>query len=193
VRSIGTNRILSAGFVTLVAAYPLAVYFLLRHGSIRMAGLGLLAVVVIRFLMPGAMQIQVLAALATGAVFAAGIALTSSEALARLYPVGVSAVLLAAFAFTLIRPPSMIERLARATGASLNAAAILYTRAWTVIWCAFFLVNGCIALGTALLGSREAWAIYNGFLSYVIAGTLFLGEQLIRPLVRRRLAETESR
>ena len=54
-------------------------------------------------------------------------------------------------------------------------------------------MNGAIALITALFASREVWAIYNGLLSYLIAGALFVGERLIRPVFRRRLAGNASR
>jgi uncharacterized membrane protein len=188
VRIPGGSAILGAGSVALLAAYPFGVYFLMGRGNIRVAGLALLVVLAIRFLTPGAPRMQALAALVTGTVFAAAIVATNSETLARLYPVGVSATMLAAFGWTLLRPPSMVERIARASGAVLDAAGVRYTRAVTSIWCAFFVVNGAVALATALTGSREAWALYNGLLSYLIAGALLLGERVVRELLRRRAA-----
>ena len=137
-RAIAANGVLSAGTALLTAAYPFAVYFLMDHGSLRLAGLALLAAMFIRFLLPGTIQLQVLTSLAVGAIFAAAIVLTNSETLARLYPVGVNAALVAAFGVTLIHPPSMIERIARATGVALDGAGVSYTRAVTVIWSASF-------------------------------------------------------
>jgi uncharacterized membrane protein len=186
VRRPGGGAMLRAGSVALLAAYPFGVYFLMGRGSIRVAGLALVAVLAIRFLTPGAPRVQALTALVTGAVFAVAIVATNSETLARLYPVGVSATLLAAFGWTLWRPPSMVERIARASGAALNEAGVRYTRAVTVVWCAFFVANGGVALATALAGSREAWALYNGLLSYVFAGAILAGERVTRELLRRR-------
>src|SRR5208337_3392697 len=103
----------------------------------------------------------------------------NSEMLARLYPVAVSSVMLAAFALTLVRPPSMVERIARASGAALDIAGVRYTRNVTIVWCVFFAANGCVALATALAGSRQAWALYNGLLSYLLAGALLAGERLV--------------
>ncbi len=174
--------------LTLLAAYPFGVYFLMGRGSVRVAGLVLAAVLAIRFLARGAPRLQALAALAIGALFAAAVALTNNEVLARLYPVGVSAMMLAVFGVTLLRPPSMAERLARATGAVLDEAGVRYTRTVTVIWCVFFVVNGAVALTTALAGSREAWALYNGLLSYLFAGALLAGERIVRELFIRRHA-----
>lgn len=182
------SAILGAGSVALLAAYPFGVYFLMGRGNLRVAGLALLAVLAVRFLTPGAPRTQALAALATGTGFAAAIVATNSETLARLYPVGVSATMLAVFGWSLIRPPSIAERIARASGAVLDAAGVRYTRTVTVVWCAFFVMNGAIALATALAGSREEWALYNGLLSYLIAGALLLGERCVRELVRRRAA-----
>lgn len=187
------NRLLSAASLLLTAAYPLAVYFLLDHGDVRLAGLAFLLVLAMRFLTPGSTQLQVSAALGAGALFATAITLTNSEILARLYPVAVSGVLLVAFGVTLVRPPSMIERIARATGVALNEPDMRYTRTVTVVWCGFFLLNGGIALVTALATSREVWALYNGLVSYLIAGAILAGERLIRPVFQRRFAESASR
>ena len=70
-------------------------------------------------------------------------------------------------------------------GAELDPAGVRYTRNLTAIWCLFFILNASAALYTALAGSRETWAVYNGLVSYVIAGALLLGERLIRPILRR--------
>jgi uncharacterized membrane protein len=180
--------ILRGGSVALLAAYPFGVYFLMGRGNMRVAGLALVAVLAIRFLTPGAPRVQALAALVTGAVFAVAIVATNSETLARLYPVGVSATMLAVFGWTLWRPPSMVERIARATGAVLDEAGVRYTRTVTVVWCAFFVANGGVALATALAASREAWALYNGLLSYLFAGAILAGERVVRALFRRRAA-----
>lgn len=45
----------------------------------------------------------------------------------------------------------------------------------------FFLVNGAIALFTALYSSDKIWALYNGLISYGLMGMLFVGEWLVRP------------
>jgi uncharacterized membrane protein len=180
------GALLRAGSVVLLAAYPFGVYLLMGAGNIRIAGLVLVAVLAVRFLAPGAPRTQAFWALATGALFAGAIVATNSETLARLYPVGVSATMLAAFGLTLLHPPSMVERIARASGAVLDAAGVRYTRAVTIVWCVFFVANGCIALATALAGSREAWALYNGLLSYLLAGAILGGERVVREVLRRR-------
>jgi uncharacterized membrane protein len=51
---------------------------------------------------------------------------------------------------------------------------------------AFFVINGSIALWTALHGTWLQWGAYNGAVSYVMAGTLMAGEYMVRRIVRSR-------
>src|SRR5690606_36147533 len=97
--------------------------------------------------------------------------------LLKLYPVLVNAVLLCAFAASLWRPPSVIERLARLAEPNLPAEGVRYTAAVTRVWCAFFVLNGAAALYTALFTDERAWALYNGLVAYMLMGALLLGER----------------
>lgn len=107
----------------------------------------------------------------------------------KLYPVLVNAVLLAVFALSLARPPSVIERLARLTEPELPPAGVAYTRGVTQVWCAFFVLNGTLALVTAMWASPELWALYNGLIAYGLMGLLFFIEWLVRRRVKARLAD----
>ena len=98
----------------------------------------------------------------------------------KLYPVLVNATLLGAFGYSLVYPPSMIERLARMREPDLPAAAVGYTRRVTGVWCIFFGVNGAIALLTALWASAAVWSLYNGVIAYLLMGLLFVGEYCVR-------------
>jgi uncharacterized membrane protein len=104
----------------------------------------------------------------------------------KLYPVMVSATLLAVFAYSLIVPPSMVERLARLREPDLSTSAIWYTRRVTQVWCLFFLFNGVLALITALWASAAVWTIYNGFIAYLLMGLLFAAEYCVRGHFKRR-------
>jgi uncharacterized membrane protein len=105
----------------------------------------------------------------------------------RLYPVLVNAALLGVFAYSLIYPPSMIERFARMNEPDLPAQAIGYTRRVTQIWCVFFGSNGAIALMTALWASPAIWALYNGLIAYLLMGLLLAGEYVVRRHFKRQL------
>lgn len=104
----------------------------------------------------------------------------------KLYPVLVNAAMLAVFGYSLISPPSMVERLARLREPDLPPQAIAYTRRVTQVWCGFFVINGLIALGTALWASEAVWSMYNGIISYLLMGLLFGGEYLVRLRFKRR-------
>jgi uncharacterized membrane protein len=106
----------------------------------------------------------------------------------KLYPVMVSAVLLCVFGASLVRPPTVIERIARLREPHLPAAAVAYTRKVTQVWCVFFVANGLAALATALWASKEIWLLYNGLISYLLMGTLFAGEWLVRRRMQARIA-----
>ncbi|MDO9337054.1 MAG: hypothetical protein EON95_05830 [Caulobacteraceae bacterium] len=106
----------------------------------------------------------------------------------RFYPVFMSGAMLAAFAASVVKGPSMIERLARIAEPDLPEAGVAYTRKVTMVWCLFLFLNGLVALWTALYASLEVWTLYNGFISYVLMGALLGGELLIRKWVRREKA-----
>jgi uncharacterized membrane protein len=76
----------------------------------------------------------------------------------KLYPVIVNAAFFTAFAYSLIVPPSIIERFARLKEPELPEPAIAYTRRVTQVWCAFFALNGTIALATAVWASPKLGA-----------------------------------
>jgi len=103
----------------------------------------------------------------------------------KLYPVLVNATLFAVFAYSLIVPPTVAERFARLREAELPEQGIAYTRRVTQVWCGFFIVNGVIALFTALYASSAVWWFYNGFLAYLFIGVLFAGEYCLRRHVKR--------
>lgn len=104
----------------------------------------------------------------------------------------VNLVLLVVFGLSLVRGPSVAERIARLQEPDLDARGVAYTRRVTQVWCGFFVLNGCIALATALWASEQAWALYNGLISYVLIGTLMGGEWLLRRHLRARHARLQA-
>jgi uncharacterized membrane protein len=101
------------------------------------------------------------------------------------YPVIMNVLFLGVFATSLLRPPSMIERFARIREPDLPAEGVIYTRRVTWIWCGFFLLNGLTALYT-VTEPLEVWTLYNGLVSYLLMGTLFLGEFVVRQFVIKK-------
>ncbi len=104
----------------------------------------------------------------------------------RFYPVLVNGAFLMVFAYSLIAPPSIIEKFARLREPDFPPAAIGYTRRVTQVWCLFFVLNGAVALYTALFASLAQWSFYNGFVAYLLMGLLFAGEYCARWQFKRR-------
>ena len=178
------SRLLDALAVIVTLAYPLAIW--LGQGSFEPRVLALLLLIVLvtrlhavkgsasaRWWLGGTMLLLALAAWANVMLPL------------RLYPVVVNVVLLGVFAYSLVVPPSIAERIARARDPDLSMAAIVYTRRVTQVWCGFFVANGTVALATALWAPPAVWWLYNGFIAYLAIALLFAGEYCVRRYVRR--------
>lgn len=178
--------------LALTGAYPLIVYFSLGHVEPRYLALLLLVLGGLRWMAGGA-QVSQARWLALAALLLAGsTALLNVSLPLKLYPVLVNLVLLAVFATSLVRGPSVVERIARMQEPDLDAHGQAYARRVTEVWCAFFVLNGSLALATALWASAEAWALYNGLIAYLLIGALMGGEWLLRRTLRARHARSQT-
>lgn len=180
---------LRLAFLALGAAYPFLVYFGLSYVRPAALVLVLLGMVALKLLfdrpvgrerLPKVRALWLLGAAFLVAVMAA----LSPVAALKSYPVLVSLGFAAVFGLSLLRPPSMVERIARLGEPDLPDAAIPYLRTVTLIWLGFFLLNSAASIATALFGSLALWTFYNGLLSYLIMGALFLGELIVRNYLR---------
>ncbi|MGL6524882.1 hypothetical protein ACSZNV_07550 [Aeromonas hydrophila] len=179
--------------------YPLAVYWGLTHAGQTPLLLGLLLIFLLR-LLPGLLKGRVRLGplpewLWLGRLLACiGLGLTLLSALfsARhwllYYPLAVSLALLCLFGWSLTRPMSLVERLARLQDPALPPAAIGYTRRVTQVWCGFFVINGALAAFTIWHGDLALWSLYNGLISYALMGGLMGAEYLVRRRLLKRLA-----
>lgn len=176
----------------IVLAWPLLVFFGLAHNGLHwllpvMALLLLLRLFQVRKQagpMRGVLQVVAL----VGIALCTASALLKTHQLLLFYPVVVNLVMLAVFGGSLWSAMPIVERLARLREPDLPPAGVRYTRQVTRIWCLFFIVNGSIALFTALHGDMTLWTAWNGAIAYVLMGTLMAGEWL----VRRRLMKREQ-
>lgn len=174
----------------LLLAWPFLIWFGLAHNGLHwlLPLMALLLFVRFRQTRRQAGPLRVV----TQIVAVAGITLCVTSYLLKtyqlllFYPVVVNGVMLAVFGGSLWSTMPVVERLARLRDPNLPAAGVRYTRRVTQIWCAFFILNGSIALGTALYGDMSLWTVWNGMLSYLLMGTLMAGEWLVRRQVIKR-------
>ena len=109
----------------------------------------------------------------------------------KFYPVVMSLSFLAIFGYSLYKPPSVVEIIARLRD-ELDDDGIAYTRRVTQVWCGFFIVNALIATVTIFLENEQVWLVYNGLISYVLMGLLMAGEFVVRFVVKKRNAAKKA-
>ncbi|HVN91727.1 MAG TPA: hypothetical protein VMT61_18075 [Candidatus Binataceae bacterium] len=180
------SRILEIALGSISVAYPFLVFFGLRVLPARDIALGLALLLGLRLSVARAYgKPDSLPILASAAVLFFLILRSPAIGL-RAYPVILSSVFGAVFAYSLISPPTVVERIARLRHPNLPAEANSYLRKVTVAWVVFFVVNAIVSATTTLSGNLRVWTIYNGLISYLAMGTLFGIELLIRRRVQRR-------
>ncbi len=91
----------------------------------------------------------------------------------------------AAFGLAFLRSLSgtpLIEHFARMVRPELTAAQVAHCRTWTRIWGFYLLLLAAIGLALARWASLAVWTGYVGVVSYILVGTLFAVEYLVRKL-----------
>ncbi|HBR2029802.1 hypothetical protein AB6N03_14515 [Klebsiella quasipneumoniae] len=174
----------------LLLAWPFIIWFGLAHNSLQ----GLLPLMALMLFLrfrqtrrrAGALSVVTQIVAVAGMTLCIASYLLKTHQLLLFYPVVVNSVMLAVFGGSLWSRMPIIERLARLREPDLPERAVRYTRHVTQIWCAFFIINGGIALFTALYGDLSLWTAWNGMISYLLMGTLMAGEWLVRQRVIKR-------
>lgn len=158
--------------------YPFVVWLGLQHFGLAFLALFLLVITVLRLYSHRDRSSLIIFIIAT---ILSALSLWQNQLLPlKLYPVFMNLMMLALFASSLYQKETIIEKFARLKEPNLPPQAILYIRNLTKIWCVFFFANGSIALFTALESSERIWALYNGFIAYLLIGALMGGEWLYR-------------
>jgi uncharacterized membrane protein len=184
------SRVALSGFViALSIAYPLVVFALeARVPAIAfvLAACGLLFLRAVQSPLPTDRSIRF--SMIAAIVLIVGLALVDGQVAAKAYPVVISGGLAFLFGASLWRPSSLVERMAELGGETLSPAIRLYCRRVTMVWALWLAINTFIAAALAIFGSLEAWALWTGFLSYLVMGLIFAAEFTLRRFVRRRHA-----
>ncbi|OMH31688.1 hypothetical protein [Motiliproteus sp. MSK22-1] len=178
------RKLLKIAAIALSLSYPFLVYWGLQHYDASALLPVLLTLLGLRWAI-GAKSADRKIVIATllGVV---AIALVWGHQLGlKFYPVMMNLGFLSLFASSLFFPPPIVERLARIKEPNLSPEAMAYTRKVTWLWSVFFLLNGTIAAITALWATDKTWLLYNGFIAYLLIGSLAAGEWLFRQRVIR--------
>jgi uncharacterized membrane protein len=180
-------RTLRVAFVAIGIVYPFIVYFGLQKVTPSTLAVGLIALLAVRlaydFRKGNRDFLPSLAACLVVLIVVARSPLLGLKA----YPIVLSLGFAAVFGYSLLAPPTIVERIARIRHPHLPPDANPYLRKITITWFAFFIINAAISAATATNGSVKLWTLYNGFLSYIAMGAIFAGELLIRQRVHQRL------
>lgn len=127
----------------------------------------------------------------------------NSKIFLKLYSVAISATLLCVFGSSLFFKPNIIFRFACLSdktikGSSFENQVNGYCRKVTIVWCAFFIINGSISAFSSLhdFGSDvlndKIWSVYNGGISYILMGLLFTVEFIVRKMVDKKMTKAFS-
>jgi uncharacterized membrane protein len=187
----------------IIFAYPFIIYFGISHISVRYLALVIIFIFILRFLLLKKKisidnklhQVSVLVIIMGVLICILGV-VSNDVLMLRLYPVLMSGCMLVVFLTSLIYPPTIIEVIARFKEPNLPIEAVKYIRKVTILWCVFFLLNMIFSLYTSLCFSIKMWVFYNGFIFYIIMGTLFSVEFIVRYFVKfkidKRIKEREK-
>lgn len=182
------KSLLIAIITGILLMYPFAIYFGLKYFSPINLAFFLLAALLVRILLLRH-QLEkmpwLLPATLLGMIAIALGSLAETSMGFKLYPLAVNFAMLLVFGYSYVKPPTVIESLARLTEKDFPEKAVAYTQKITLVWCLFFIVNGLVSLYTALFLSLDIWLLYNGFLSYIFMGLLMGVEYLVRIKVKK--------
>lgn len=182
-----TSRLLPALLGGVGLAFPFLVYFGLQVLPPATLALGLLSLAAIKLYLDRArVPAWLLPVGWLAIVLLAAAALVVPVGAMTAYPILVSLSFAAVFGHSLLRGPSVVERIARLREPYLPDWVVGYTRIVTMVWFVFFLANATLSAATALSGDLQLWTLYNGLVSYVLMGCLFAGEFAVRSYLRRR-------
>ena len=180
-----TKLVINAAVIILSLCYPFIVYFGLQRYEAKILLPVLLMLLGLRWLAVGQKAERKVVIVAVSGIIIITLIWGNQLGL-KFYPVMMNLGFLIIFVSSLYSPRSIVERMARLQDPDLPAHAIAYTRKVTIVWSIFFLINGSIAMFTALFATEKTWMLYNGFIAYILIGLLAVGEWLIRQQVKRK-------
>lgn len=99
-----------------------------------------------------------------------------------IYPLLMNAIAAFSFLYTLIYPPSLIERIACLKQPTFKSEEVRYMRNLTKVWFGVCLFNVILSSITVYLNNMTFWLVYNGCIAYILMGFVFVIDIIYRLL-----------
>lgn len=103
----------------------------------------------------------------------------------KFYPIVMNFIFFTIFLCSLMGKETVIQKIARLTDGKLEEPIRTYTKNLTYVWIIFLFVNFIISVYSLFL-SDYFWMLYNGFVSYLLIGTVFIIELIVRYFFKKR-------
>ena len=103
----------------------------------------------------------------------------------KFYPPCCNFLIFSAFFSSIFSKETLVTRFARLIEGEISQKTILYTKKVNSVWIIFTFLNFLISIFTIFL-SDKIWIIYNGLVSYILIGLIFIIEYIIRLNLRKR-------
>ncbi|MGN0006216.1 MAG: hypothetical protein ACI37Z_09655 [Candidatus Gastranaerophilaceae bacterium] len=103
----------------------------------------------------------------------------------KIYPSLMNFLFFVIFFVSLFSEETVIQRIARKMDGKLEEPVLTYTKNLTYIWVIFLFVNFLISVISMFL-SDNFWLLYNGVISYLLVGMMFVVEYPIRKSFKKR-------
>jgi uncharacterized membrane protein len=178
----------------LIAAYPVLVLLGLQHAKPGMMGALLLFSLLWQAKTNGksnskAQQLMLL----LSALYTVVLIIKDSELLLRFYPVVVNSGVGVFFLLSLRNESPALTSYAKRFGMEIPEHAKNYLHKLTLLWGLLLICNAVFSAYTALFFDLRSWALYNGFIVYLLFGAIFLLEFIFRQFYKKRAIQREQR
>jgi len=97
----------------------------------------------------------------------------------KFYPPVVNFSVFLLFFLSTFSKETIIQKFAKAVEGELDEFKLKYTRNLTYLWSIFLFCNFLASVATIFM-SEKVWMLYNGCISYLLVGTFFGVEYIVR-------------
>jgi uncharacterized membrane protein len=117
--------------------------------------------------------------------------ITKSSLTLKIYPALADMVYLVIMGTSILIPPPVVVYFINMFDKTIkdNIPAEFfnqYCRKAAIIWCVFFVFDGVVAFITVFWASDVVWGVYNGGITYVLMGLIFIGEYFILKVIEKK-------